>query len=169
MNTILSVTRLLAFLALLSAVLIAACGGGEGEGPAPETQVREALMAYVTSIKDKDAERLCGLIDPEQLEGLAGSGLPCEVAMSRQFFESVEAPQLAVGAIEVDGDVATAEVKTSAPGQPPLETTITLRRIEGDWKVSVSEDADPAPSAPSPPPERTPRSTPEGTPPPASG
>lgn len=137
-------------IALLAVLALAGCGGSD---PMPEEEVRETLRTFATSVEERDAEQLCGILDPELLEGLTGQGLPCAVAMERQFFTSVRSPKLEVGKVTVDGDTATAAVKTSAAGQPSADATLNLRRVEGSWRVSAPPGDGGGPTGPSGPPD----------------
>ena len=50
-------------------------------------------------------------------------------------FEDVQDPHLAVGAVVVGDDSATAEVRSSAAGQAPSQDTVRLVRLEGGWRI----------------------------------
>ena len=55
---------------------------------------------------------------------------------------------LSVGKITVDGDTASAEVRTSAEGQAPSTDTVQLRRVDGSWRISSlagTDEPGPAP------------------------
>ena len=155
----------------LSAVvlLLAACGGDDG--PTDEQQVRETLRTFATAVETRDYQTLCDeVFAPKLLEGLQQIGLPCEIAMRTSLGE-VEEPRLTVGEVTVDGTRATAEVRTSAKGQPPSTDTLELAEIEDRWRVTDLDSGGQegggatGPSGPtgaaSATPTRTPRATPE--------
>jgi hypothetical protein len=126
---------------------LAACGD---EGPTEEQQVRSALQTFATSVEQRDYQTLCDeVFAPVLLEGLQQIGLPCEIAMRKSLGE-VDEPKLTVGEVTVDGTKATAEVRTSAQGQPPSTDNLELEKISGSWKVTALGDA------PEPEPTRTP-------------
>ena len=139
---------------LLSTVAIAACGGDDE--PTPEEQVRTTLRAFVTAVEGRDYQALCDRIfAPSLLESAQSIGLPCEVAMRTSLGE-LEEPTLSVGAVTVDGDRASAEVKTSARGQQPSTDTVVLTRQQGRWRVSGLGSGDRRSPAASPSATRSP-------------
>lgn len=116
--------------ALLSLVL-AACGGGSD----PE-QVRETVEAFASASQAKDYQRICDeLLAPKLVEEVESVGLPCEAAL-KQGLGSVESPQLTIGQIDVRGDDATAEVRTSARGEPPSSDVLKLVRAGDSWRIA---------------------------------
>ena len=54
----------------------------------------------------------------------------------RNSLRDVRNPQLTVGAVDVSGERATAEVRTSAEGQDPSRDTVTLVKTDEGWRVS---------------------------------
>jgi len=62
-------------------------------------------------------------------------GLPCETALEKGF-EDVRGPRISVGAVTVDGDAATAQVRSSAEGQEPSEDTVRLVRVDDAWRIA---------------------------------
>jgi hypothetical protein len=141
MNTILSVLRLIALATLLGLLVLAGCGGGGKDKPDDEALVRKTLTTFAASVEKRDYSTLCDKVfAPELLEGLQSIGLPCEVAMKNSL-GAVESPKLTVGEVTVSKDTATAEIKTSATGQPPSSNVLGLTKIEGTWRVSSLSDA----------------------------
>ena len=45
-------------------------------------------------------------------------------------------PHLTIGTVNVDGDNATAEIRTSAAGEAPSKDTLKLVNVNGTWKIS---------------------------------
>jgi hypothetical protein len=138
------VRRVLASSLSLLALLAAGCGG---RTPSDEEQIRDVLASFSKAVEGRDYQKLCDdVFAPKLLEGIKGIGLPCEVALRNSLGE-VQDPRLTVGAVGVKGDKATAEVRTSAEGQPPSSDTLELQRVDGKWKVSaLSGGAKPAAS-----------------------
>ena len=62
-------------------------------------------------------------------------GLPCQRAL-KQGLDQVREPRLTIGAVNIDGDSATAEVRTSAAGEEPSRDTLKLVNINGTWKIA---------------------------------
>jgi hypothetical protein len=120
------------FVALLAGVALVGCGGG----PTEEEQVRETVDAFSKATAAKDYDKLCKqLLAPKLLEQVGQAGLPCEVALSKGLGD-VKDPKVTVGTITVNGDEATADIRTSAAGQPPSRDTLKLSKIGGRWQIT---------------------------------
>ena len=116
---------------------LAACGDS---GPSDSEQVRATVEAFGQATAAKDYQRLCDeLLAPRLIAKLEQVGLPCEVALQRGF-EDVRSPTLTIGRIEVDDDSATAEVNSTAAGQPPSHDTLALQRVNGQWRIASLAD-----------------------------
>src|SRR6478735_2434727 len=113
-------------------VLLAGCG----EGPSDTEQVHATVEAFGQATAAKDYQTLCDeLLSPKLIEKLESVGLPCEVAL-KQGLGDVQAPALTVGEIKVDGDNATAQVNSTAQGQPPSKDILKLQRASGKWRIA---------------------------------
>src|SRR5215510_1220033 len=100
---------LVGFLAVCAAV----CGCG---GPSDSEQVHATVEAFQKATAAKDYQQLCDrLLAPKVVEQVESAGLPCEVALEKGLGD-VKSPTLTIGKIAVDGDKATAEVRTAAAG-----------------------------------------------------
>jgi len=109
--------------------------------PNPEEQVRETLDRFAAATRDKDYQTLCDdLYAQDLVERIRAAGLPCEVAL-RTGLEDRQNPQLRVLSVDVDGDKATAQVRSTAVGEVPSTDTIALERDGGEWTVSSLADA----------------------------
>jgi hypothetical protein len=137
------VRRLAAALAL--ALALAGCGDAE---PTDEEQVRATLTSFSRATAAKDYQALCDrLLAPSLIADLKKIGLPCEIAL-QQGLGDVKQPRLIVGDVKVDGKKATAQVKTSAEGQPPSSDTVELERTDEGWRIAslaTPSEAGPAP------------------------
>jgi hypothetical protein len=134
----------------VAAALLAACAVATGcgeEEPSDEQQVRDALAAFGSATAGKDYDALCErVLAPSLVEDVESIGLPCEVALERALGD-VEAPTLAVGRVRVQGDEATAEVRSSAAGQDPSRDVVELVRVEDGWRVaSLAGQSPPSPA-----------------------
>jgi hypothetical protein len=123
--------------------------GGCGEaGPTDEEQVRTTLNAFSKATAAKDYQQLCDkLLAPSLIADLKKIGLPCEIALQQGLGE-VKQPKLIVGDVTVEGKKATAQVRTSAQGQPPSSDTVELERTEDGWRIAslaTPSEAGPAP------------------------
>ena len=121
-----------ALLGALAAVAAGGCGG-----PSDEEQVRDTLVAFGRATARQDYEALCDrILAPRLVRSVTEAGVPCERAM-RAGFADVRDPQLTVGAVRVDGDRATAEVRTSAAGQEPSRDAVRLEKLDGSWRIAA--------------------------------
>jgi hypothetical protein len=121
--------------ALLVLALVLAAGCGDS-GPSDEEQVRATLREFVRATEERDYAALCErVLAPELVQSVRQVGLPCELALEKGF-EDVESPRLAVGAVTVNEDKATAEVRSSAQGESPSEDTIELVRVGEGWRIA---------------------------------
>jgi Putative lumazine-binding len=121
---------LAALLAL--AGLLCACGGG----PPDTDRVHAVVAAFGQATADKDYQRLCDkLLAPKLVGEVEQQGLPCEVAL-KQGLGEVKAPKLTIGQIEVKGDAATADVRSTAAGEEPSRDTLKLVRVNDAWYIA---------------------------------
>ena len=118
--------------ALLGLLLaLSGCGGT----PDPE-KVRTVVEAFGAATEAKDYQRLCDdLLAPKLVEEVERVGLPCEVALRRGLGE-VRSPELTIGRIEVDGDKATADVRSAAAGELPSRDRLELVRFGDGWRIA---------------------------------
>jgi Putative lumazine-binding len=118
--------------ALAAAMAVAGCGGG----PTDEQQVARTVNAFARASAAHDYGTLCDrILAPELISQVTQIGLPCEKALKRGLGD-VRDPTLSIGAITVDGDHATAQVRTSAAGQKPSSDTLQLVKVRGAWRVA---------------------------------
>ena len=120
--------------ALAAVLLVAGCGGEDK--PSDADQVRATLVQFGKATSAHDYKTMCTrLLAPNLLDKLRQVGLACEQALEQGLGE-VKSPQLSVGKVTVNGDTATAEVRTSAEGQTPSTDTVQLRRVDGSWRIA---------------------------------
>ncbi len=118
---------------LLILCVVAGCGES---GPSDEQRIRDTLSGFERAAAARDYAALCERILAPQLIGtLEQIGLPCETALEKGF-AGLEDPRLSVGTVSVDGDTATAEVRSSAAGQSPSQDTVALVRVGDGWRIA---------------------------------
>jgi hypothetical protein len=116
-------------------VLLVLVGCGDA-GPTPEEQVRTTVSEFGQATAAKDYKTMCQrLLAPDLVADVEQIGLPCERAL-KQGLDQVREPRLTIGAVKIDGDSATAEVRTSAAGEAPSKDTLKLVNINGTWKIA---------------------------------
>jgi hypothetical protein len=119
-------------LLLTCACALSGCGGGRSA----EGQIRDTLGEFQRATAAGDYRALCDrILAPKLIETVKQVGLPCEVAL-RKGFEGVHDPRLAVGAVSVKGDLATAQVRSSAAGQEPSQDTVDLVKVGDHWRIA---------------------------------
>jgi len=118
---------------VLAAAALAGCGDS---GPGDEEQIRATLSEFGRATAAKDYGGLCDrVLAPRLIETVEQIGLPCEMALEKGF-EDVRDPRLSVGAVTVQGDTASAQVRSSAKGQEPSEDTVELVRVDDGWRIA---------------------------------
>ena len=120
-------------LTALAALALAGCGDS---GPSDEAQIRSTLAEFQKATAGKDYAALCDrVLAPALIQTVEQIGLPCETALEKGF-EDVHDPRISVGAVSVEGDEATAQVRSSAEGQEPSEDTVLLVRVDDAWRIA---------------------------------
>jgi hypothetical protein len=120
-------------LLVLAACALAGCGDS---GPSDEQQIRATLAEFGRATAARDYQALCDRVfAPQLIETVKQIGLPCEVALKKGF-EDVRDPRLSVGAVTVEDDRATAEVRSSAAGEAPSQDTVELVRVGDRWRIA---------------------------------
>jgi hypothetical protein len=125
----------LATVVLLAALALGstACGGRKRSD---RDEVAAAVQTFGAATAAKDYTRLCGqILASELVTRIQQAGLTCRDAL-RTGLQAVRDPQLTVSAIAVDGDRATAQVRTTAAGQPPSVDRLRLVREGGRWRIA---------------------------------
>ena len=121
------------------AVVLAAAmlpGGCGDSGPSQEELVRQTVTEFGRATAAKDYRTLCeDILAPALVDKVTQVGLPCERAL-HQGLGRVKDPHLTIGRVQVDGDRASAEVRTSAAGEEPSKDTLELVNVNGTWKIA---------------------------------
>jgi hypothetical protein len=120
-------------LLVVAACALAGCGDS---GPSDEQQIRATLAEFQRATAAHDYQALCDqVLAPKLVETVKQIGLPCEIAL-RKGFKGVRDPHLSVGAVAVDDDKATAEVRSSAADEEPSRDTVELVRVGERWRIA---------------------------------
>ena len=131
--------------AAVAAVVLLRGGGGAG---ADEQAVRSTLAAYTQASASKDYATICKrYLAPRLLDQLRSIRLPCRSALARALGR-VQAPTLTVKRVTVTGATALADVHSGAANQAPLDGTIELVKLTGQWRIQslASPAGTPAPA-----------------------
>lgn len=125
--------RCIALVVPAAVLALAGCGSG---GPTDEQLVARTVTAFGRATAAKDYRALCQeILAPSLIEEVTAIGLPCEQALERGL-GGVRSPRLTLGAVTVEGDKATAEVRTAAANQAPSRDTLQLQKVRGAWRVA---------------------------------
>jgi hypothetical protein len=137
--------RAVVALVLALAVVLGACGRQGGE-----QEVRETLATFADATARKDYQRLCDELFSRELVEQVNRTYPCELALKNSSLADARSPKLEVRSVKLDGDTASAVVRSSAANQPASEDTVRLVR-EGDrWRIaSLASSSGRRPSRPS--------------------
>jgi hypothetical protein len=121
---------------IVALLAVSGAFAGCGDGPSDTERVHDAVEAFGAASAAKDYQKLCDqLLAPKLVSEVESAGLPCELAL-KQGLGDVSSPRLTIGTIRVDGDAATADVQSSARGQPPSRDTIQLVRVGESWRIA---------------------------------
>ncbi len=126
----------------------AAAGGpalsGCGESaPSDDEQVRATLTRFADATRTRDYPGMCeDVLAPALVRDIQRAGLPCAAAMEGALGD-IRRPELAIGRVRVDGDRASAEVRTSAAGQEPSRDVVQLVRVKDGWRIASLAGASP--------------------------
>jgi hypothetical protein len=124
--------RLLVVLALLCSLVLSACGR-----ESDESAVRDTLQTFAEATSRKDYQRLCDELFSEKLVEEVNKTLPCEVALRRSDLDAARNPRIEVRRVKIDGDRATAEVRSTAANQPPSDDSVQLVRENEQWRIAA--------------------------------
>jgi hypothetical protein len=121
-----------AILVVLTVTILAAGCGGQSD----EQQVAATVSAFGRATASKDYRALCDrILSPKLIEQVEEIGLPCEQALQKAL-GGVQNPRLTIGKVTVDGDDATAQIRTSATGQAPSSDVLKLQRVKDGWRIA---------------------------------
>jgi ketosteroid isomerase-like protein len=138
----------LAALAIVSAALLAGCGGDDVEGA--DTPAGHAAQQYVDAYNDRDFNRVCDLLSQSykaERELVPGSAEEpeeegeLETGCAEYFKEHTggATTSLTLLDVQVNGAVASAHVRSESedtPGGEAEETIGLARQRDGSWKVT---------------------------------
>jgi len=116
----------------LTVLVLSGCGGGADQS----AQVRATVVEYGNAVAAKDYVKICRLFAPSLLQQMASINLPCTTALSRSTLRTVVHPTLTVVSVNVTGESALARVHTGAANQQPVDTTLGLVKVAGNWRLA---------------------------------
>lgn len=120
---------------LLTVLLATAVTAGGCGGESEEEKVRAKLDQFATATAKKDYDAICDDVFSKKLVAEVRRTLPCEIALKSSDLGAAKDPKLEVSRIRVDGERATADVRSSASNQRPSQDAVELIQEEGDWRI----------------------------------
>jgi hypothetical protein len=126
---------LLPVLLIVSALALAACGGGESD----EAQIEDVVVTAATSTDPADCEALSTLAFMEQTEIEQGQAAveSCEEGAENT---SDNPDEVTVTNVKVNGSDATADAAFVGGSFDGQTLTVALIQEDGDWKLNQVED-----------------------------
>lgn len=115
---------------LAVAIVLAGCGSS-GQAGGDEDQIKEVARTAAEAVATRDAAKLCEVLDTTKLD----EGASCEDLAQQALFddqsaeEKADAESFEVISVKIDGDEATAQVRTHND-----EADATFRKVDGEWK-----------------------------------
>jgi hypothetical protein len=131
--------RLLAVLVLVPALALSACGT-TGKDSAKNFQgeqraVAQAIEDLQTAGRKGDQDKICEqLLAPALVQKITAANGPCPNALKDRIADA-DVFELQVQKVTIDGDRATAVVKTDG-GDPDQTYSLGLQKVGGSWKLS---------------------------------
>jgi ketosteroid isomerase-like protein len=129
--------RGLAALLIVAATAAAGCGGGDDK-----SDVEQVIRDWISAGNERDGDRYCGdLVTDEFVEGLSLAKGDQAREECRDLLENtlkgltVKVDE--VRRIKIDGDKATAVVRTEARGRPAFDQTFHLVKEGGDFRITT--------------------------------
>jgi ketosteroid isomerase-like protein len=120
-------------LALLGAAIAMVAAGCSRESD--EDRVRSTLQRFADATARKDFQTICDEVFATKLVEEVKEEYPCELALKNSSLGDAQKPKLEIGTVRVEGDGATADVKSSAANQPASRDTVRLIREGEEWRI----------------------------------
>lgn len=128
--------------AVATALLLAGCGGGNGDSRTEDRAAIGDLVERINSaVSTGDASAWCGVFSPESITETFGSPARCRSETGAVIKGQDSGRRLEVQGIAFDGDDAARVSFTGTAGEA------NLSRIDGEWYLDLLQpaDADPLP------------------------
>ncbi len=113
-------------------VLLAGCGGDDGDGGDPSMSARETAQAYVDGQNAQDYARVCELFG-EPLRGQLG-GDNC-VGFLEEQTSGAPHHSYTLTTVGAGVDKATAHIVTRGENGKRVKLSLFLERRDGEWKI----------------------------------
>jgi hypothetical protein len=113
-------------------------GDGGGNEPRQATgapkQVTDTIIQFERALGQGDFETICGnLFTVEAREAAGGDRCP---SVLQESAGGVKNPDVRIVSVAIRGDAATAIVRASSEGSPPVTDTIRLARQGGRYRIA---------------------------------
>jgi hypothetical protein len=129
-------------MATAAVLSLGGCSVGGDDEPKPATGAAREIAEVVAQLERATASRdyatICRDVFTEAARERAG-GRDCE-RLLRSGAQGVRRPRIELRGIEIDGERATARVRTRAAGQATVGDALDLRHADGEWRVEALAD-----------------------------
>lgn len=109
---------------------LSACGGASNDA-------EQAVEDFGQAVQDEDFKAMCDAFDPEFVKTVEAAGQDCAKMFEDNWDEMgddiPEDAEMDIQDSEIDGDDATVTVKND----DDEEQDIKLKKVDGDWKISL--------------------------------
>ena len=125
--------------ALLAAVAITGCAPGSDDGPKPIKGAPKDVADVIARLERATQQRQFGVLCDELFTRSArarAGGKGC-VALLRETAKDVRRARIRLLDVRINGNRATARVRTTAEGQTAVEESIDLVRERGRYRISA--------------------------------
>jgi hypothetical protein len=134
--------------AAVGLVVVSGCGGSDGDdardvapdagdivGGSDDDAARDVVRDYAEAIADGDEKKVCDTLSEDSKKRFDNGRTKCEDAYKNfgAFLNDEQKDKLRGidPEVEVDGNSATTQID-----EQPLEGKVTLKKEDGEWKVS---------------------------------
>jgi hypothetical protein len=132
------VRTLAALLALLAALVLAACGSAGTDSSTnfkgDQREVASTIEDLQSAAADDNASKICRSLLAKSLLDQIGTGAECQKAVGRAI-DAADTNELDVKSVRVTGTTATARVE-SGKGDSATTRTVRLEREGSNWKIA---------------------------------
>lgn len=122
--------KLFAMLAILSMTLFVSCGKDGG----PEG-VAEKFLVHTAKGEFDEAKKYCDESTGAMI-GMAGGMITPEKKAEMQKKDI----KVDIISSEIKEDTAKVKYKVTAEGEDPAEKTMDLKKVDGEWKVTINKE-----------------------------
>ncbi|MEL1243599.1 DUF4878 domain-containing protein [Flavobacterium sp. DGU11] len=122
--------KLFAMLAIMSITLFVSCGKESG----PEG-VAKSFIEHTTKGEFEEAKKYCDETTGQMMGMAGGMMTPEQKAEAKKKDVKID-----IISSEIKEDKAVVKYKVTAEGEDATEKTMDLKKVDGDWKVTMNKE-----------------------------